>query len=360
MMYPVHARARKVVVGLFSFSERLSEKSNNFSGVRGSLSERLSEKSNNFSGVRSIHRHPGWSLVCHALFLALALCFALVPGAKVRAQALVLSVNNYPITDYDVGQRIRLLKVLKQPAGREQAIEDLIEDRIKLQEMAKYQITATDQDIITQGARDAMRAKIAPAAFGQALQAAKIDEQHWKEHFKARHVWNVYVAALNKTVEISEEEVRAELAKRGKTSEVREYVLRQVVLVIPSGADASRADVRMKEAQGLRTRFTDCASGAALLAQFPEVVIKEPVRRSMNSLPDGLRDMFDRTPTGRLTAPERTPLGIEMVAICQKNNIRDESSAGADIRNELLTQRLEGASTRLFKDMRARAIIVRS
>jgi peptidyl-prolyl cis-trans isomerase SurA len=181
-----------------------------------------------------------------------------------QAQQLVLTVNGDPITSYDVEQRVKLLRILKRPAGRPEAIEDLITDRLKLREMSKYQITASEQDILTQGARDAAKAKLSPQALGQALQSARIDEQQWKDHFRAEYIWNVYVAALNKTVEVSEADVRAELAKRGKNTAITEYVLRQVVLVVPGGAGANVLEGRAREAQGLRTRGRGEGAGDAL------------------------------------------------------------------------------------------------
>jgi peptidyl-prolyl cis-trans isomerase SurA len=281
-----------------------------------------------------------------------------VPAAQ--AQQLVLTVNGDPITSYDVEQHMKLLRVLKRPAGRPEAIESLIVDRLKLREMSKYQIAASEQDILTQGARDGAKAKLSPQALGQALQSARIDERQWKDHFRAEYVWNVYVAALNKTVEVSEADVRNELAKRGKNTAVTEYVLRQVVLVVPGGAGPNVFEGRAREAQGLRTRFTDCTQGQALARAMNEVAVKEPVTRSSATVNDKLRETLDHTEIGHLTPPERTATGLEMIAVCSKKNVKDDNTAGADIRNELLYARLEGESQKLFADIRKRAVIVRN
>ena len=288
-----------------------------------------------------------------ATFLAVTLS-----ALPAHAQQLAATVNGDPITSYDVDQRIRLLRVLKQPAGRQDAIESLIADRLKLREMAKYQITASEQDILIQGGRDAARAKITPQQLGAGLQSARIDESHWKDHFKAEHVWNSYIGALNKTVEVSEADVQAALAKRGKGTSVTEYVLRQVILVVPLNAGAGAYDGRMREASGLRARFTDCQSGQALARAMNEVAVKEPISRNSNGMNDKLKDMLDHTEIGHLTTPERGPNGLEMIAVCERKSIKDDQTAGADIRSELLYQRLEGASEKAYKEMRSHALVV--
>ena len=286
------------------------------------------------------------------------LAASLLSAPTLRAQQLVATVTGDPITSYDVEQRMRLLRVMKENASRDAAIETLITDRLKIREMSKYQIAATEQDILTQGARDAARAKMSPAALGQGLQGARIDADHWKDHFRAEYVWNVYVAALNKTIEISEEDVRKELAKRGKNTAVTEYVLRQVVFVIAGNAGGN-AEGRLREANGLRTRFTDCQSGEALTRAMNEVALKEAMTRTSATVPDQLREVLDHTPIGHLTPPQRTPSGIEMIAVCSRKDVRDDNTAGADIRNELLYNRLEGESQKLFADIRKRAIVVK-
>jgi peptidyl-prolyl cis-trans isomerase SurA len=291
--------------------------------------------------------------------LALAAIVMLGMGAApVRAQTLVATVNDSPITSYDLDQRMRLLRVLREPATPAAALESLVEDRIKAAETRKYGISPSVQDATQEIARIANQRKIPPASLGSALQAAKVDPQHWQEHGRAQIGWRGYVSALNKSVGVSETEVRAELERRG-AARSQEYTLRPIVFVVPRTASGGEADVRMREATNLRTRFTDCDSGLAFARALRDVAIRQPITRTPSSLPDALAAVIEKTPVGRLTPPSRTSEGIEMLAVCSKGRAGTDGSAAQEVRQELLARKLAGVGDKLYEPLRKRAIIVK-
>jgi peptidyl-prolyl cis-trans isomerase SurA len=281
-------------------------------------------------------------------------CFVAAPPPAV-AQELMLSVNGAPITSYDVEERMKLLRLLKKPASREAAIDDLIADKVKLSEIAKFTIHLDDSDIMAQGAQDAQEAKIPPAAFAQELKSAGIDDSNWREHFRAQAEWNLYVKAMNKTVDVSDQQVDAAMAKTGQSPSLTEYLVRQVVIVVP---DPNAVDQKMPEANDLRARFDGCASGVAMAQQEPDVVVQSLITRTSASLSDQVKAELDQTPVGKLTPPERSAEGIEMIAVCSRNSIHDDS-ADDPIRTQLLKDKLEKASAALYAPLRAHAVIVR-
>jgi peptidyl-prolyl cis-trans isomerase SurA len=273
-----------------------------------------------------------------------------------RAQAILMSVNGAPITSYDVDQRMKLLKILKKPASRDAAVEDLVADKVKLAEVSKFTITLSISDIMAQGGIDAQDAKIPPQAFAAALQQAGVDQANWKEHFKAEAEWNLYVKAMNKTLDISDTEVDAALAARGQKPGVTEYLVRQIVIVT---TDAATAESKAAEAESIRARFDGCEKGVVMARAQPNVVVQNLVTRASDTLTDVARGELDKTPIGRLTSPQRGPEGIEMLALCNKKVVHDDTAVGQPIRDELLRGRLKKASDQLYAPLRARAVIVR-
>ena len=287
--------------------------------------------------------------------LPLLFCLTALPQLA-HAQAIVLSVNGSPITTYDIQQRMKLLRLLRKPASREAAINDLIADQLKLQQVAKFTITFTEADIAAQGARDALEAKIAPAAFAEELQRAGIDQNNWRQHFKAQAEWHMYVKALNKAVDVSEQQVRAEMAKRGESATLTQYLVRQVVIVVPNPAGVEQ---KMREAQQVRARFANCSAGVPFARAQPDVVVQNLTTRTSVEVAPALRALLDKTPVGHLTAPENSPSGIEMLALCSKKQVRDDTAAGAAARNALISKRLKTAADHLYNKLRATAVIVR-
>jgi len=284
-------------------------------------------------------------LVCSGAFCQIA-----------HAQAIVLSVDGSAITTYDIAQRMKLLRILRKPASREDAINSLIADQLKLEEMSKFTITFTEADLAAQGARDAKAAKIPPAQLSQELQSSGLDPSNWRDHFKAQGEWEMYVKTLNKAVDVSTQEVRADMARKGESSAVTEYMLRRVVVVVPN---PSSMQAKMREAQELRGKFDGCQSGVSEARKMPDVVVRELTTRTSADLSGPLRTLLDKTPVGRLTPPEPAADGVEMLAICGRNAVRDDAEAGASIRKQLINDRLKQASAELYRKLRARAVIVR-
>jgi hypothetical protein len=70
-------------------------------------------------------------------------------------------------------------------------------------------------------------------------------------------------------------------------------------------------------------------------------------------------DLIDKTGVNRLTPPSRAATGIEMLAVCGRRDMRDDAAAGEDIRNELLSKKIDELAAKSYADLRKRAIIVK-
>ncbi len=289
-----------------------------------------------------------------ALPLAAAMAVCALGQAPALAQAVIGSVNDDPVTNIDIEQHMKILRVLQKNATRETALESIYETRLKLMEMGKYKVNPGDQDIGWALGVTARGMKTEPQALLGALQRAGVSDDQWKQKWKAEAGWMQLIRAMNRTLEASETEVRSELAKTGAGKAV-EYTIRQVILVVPNGGNA---EGRLAEASQLRTRFTDCASGMQLVAAFRDAAIKEPVTRSGSALPEGLRKILDSTSVGHLTPPSRSAQGVEMLAVCNKSDKQD-SVAAENLRNDLVFKKLQGESETRYKEIRAKAVIVK-
>ena len=295
-----------------------------------------------------------WRAARFAVPLAAALALGALAPTSALAQAVIGSVNDDPVTNIDIEQHMKILRVLKKDASREAALESIYETRLKLMEIGKYKVNPGDQDVGWALGMTARNLKTDPQSLVGALQRAGVSDDQWKQKWKAEAGWMQLIRALNRTLEASETEVRAELAKTGSNKSV-EYTIRQVILVVPNGASA---EGRLAEANQLRTRFTDCATGLPIVAAFRDAAIKEPVTRSASALNEGLRKLLDATPVGRLTPPSRSPQGVEMLAVCNKSDKQD-AAAAESLRNDLVFKKLQGDSDKRYRDTRAKAVIVK-
>ncbi|MGH6936871.1 MAG: SurA N-terminal domain-containing protein, partial [Methylocella sp.] len=264
---------------------------------------------------------------CFSLRVAIAAIAAFMApvGGLAFAQEIVASINGDPITNIDIDERMKMLRVLRKPATRDAAIESLFTDRLEIREAGKFSIEPRDSDISQQIVKVAQNMKLAPDALIGALQHAGVTPDHFKAHFRADLAFGVLVQALNKGVEASEEQVRTELAKQGgKAASGTEYTVRQIIFAVPRAATVAALTVRAHEAEQLRGRFTDCESGLPLARAMNDVTVRDSLTKSSVEIGENLRQLLDKTPAGHLTAPQRSSEGLEMIAVCAKGTAKDD------------------------------------
>ena len=113
------------------------------------------------------------SILAAAIAAPLAIgAFAGIAGtARAETQGIVAVANDQPITERDISQRIELRKILGDlPSGgmtRQQALQNLIDDQVKLLEAKRLMLIPADSEIsdrmnrIAKGYTDAQLALIA-------------------------------------------------------------------------------------------------------------------------------------------------------------------------------------------------------
>ena len=290
--------------------------------------------------------------------LAAAALGAVVPAGPAAAQAIAAVVNGDPITTTDVDQQMVFLKIIKRPASRADALEQIVSDQIKLRQANKYGIDASDQDLSSTLARIAASAKLTSQGLADALQKNKAATNSIRNHLHALAAWDNYVRARNKSLSVSEEDVTAAIARMGgMTKDATDYTLQQIVVVVPVNASQDVGAQRQREAQALRTRFDGCGTGLALARALPDVAIKPAFNREAKDLAEGARKELEQTQSGRLTQPQRSGTGFEMIAICAKDDGADRTTLRDTVQANLVRDRLAAVGDQMYKELRATAVV---
>ena len=289
--------------------------------------------------------------------IAAAIIVTTAPAAS--AQEVVVSVNGDPITSYDLEQRMKLLRGLRKPAGRDAAIESLISDRLMSREASRYGINISDDEIGSQIQEDARKAKMSAQVFAAEASKSGASAEHVRNHFKSELAYNVLIKGLNRGVEASETQIRSELEREKGKSSVIDYTIRQVVFTLSPSDGPAQVEEALKQATALRTRFTSCDSGIAYAKSLPGVAIRAKLTRDSTQLSDEIKQVLDTTPIGHLTAPTRSGNGIELIALCGRGAPANDDQLRKQIGDRLLGTHLEAVAAQRYREMRSTAVIER-
>lgn len=301
---------------------------------------------------------------CRALTLAAFAAAAAVAAAlPANAQQVVVMVNGDPVTAFDVDQRTKLTQLTTQKTpSRKDVIEELIDEKLKLQLLKRYSIEGMDNDVENAFAGMARRARMTPQQLTEQLARSGVSIGTLKSKIKADITWNQVIRGkFQSSFRFSEKDILARMPAGSAEASAAvgyDYTLRPILFVVPRGSPDSLRETRRKEAEALRARFHNCEEGIRLARGLRDVAVRAPTTRSSADLPAPLREILDKTEIGRLTAPEVTSQGVEVYALCRKEQSdRENSPERKKAREELAAAQFQANATRYMKELRSQAMI---
>lgn len=303
---------------------------------------------------RSLHRL--WVVVT-GIFFVLATWTISSPAA---AQQVAVFVNGSPITTYDIEQRSKFIQLSSQKApSRQEVMDDLINEKIKIQEAQRYGMDAPDAEVERGVTNMANRAGLNITQFTQVLASRGIELGTIKSRLRADIAWNQLVRArYPATLQIEDSEVRDALTKKDEEAAVAyDYSLRPIIFVIPKGASPAFVESRVREAEALRARFENCTDGIAFARALKDVAVRDLVKRTSADLPPTLREVLNNTSIGKLSKPEVTGQGVEVFALCERKENKTDTPEKRNARQELFISRFEVQSKRYLNEVRRGSMI---
>lgn len=293
-----------------------------------------------------------------ALLLPALLCLA--AGPAVASNAIQVLVNDEPITTYDVQQRTRMIRVFSGGRqGEKDAIEQLIDEKLMLQEAKRRHVTVTDAEVDAEFATRARSAKLNAAQFAQAMRQAGFDPQTFKDFVRANLAWGQIVRSrFRATVDITDQEVARALTGRETSPEsdqtATEYLLQQIIFVVPAGSGNAQ---QRRQAEAFRRDFQGCEQSLQQASGVPGVVVKPPRRREESQLAPDIKAELAALNVGDVTKPESVEEGIQIVAVCAKNEIAGQTETEVEVRQEITSERGQLLARRYLRDLRSDAVI---
>jgi peptidyl-prolyl cis-trans isomerase SurA len=293
---------------------------------------------------------------------ALAIWLAPIAVSQAQAQNAVVVVNGDPITNFDIEQRIKLNTLAGGGKGssRQEALEELINDRVKIKEGKKFNLEMSSADLETQYAAMGARMRLSPDQLSKVLEGRGIRPETLKARIKADFIWTQLVRGrYGQSLIVGEKDVASAIEVKGDGKEQTgsfEYKMRPVVLFVPRGAPQSATELRKKDAETLRSRIQSCEQAESTFRAMRDGVIRDQVVKTSADLPQVLRELLDKTPVGQLTPPEITKQGVEMVALCSRAPSTETPEKRA-AREKLFSEKYETQAKKYLNEVRRSAMI---
>jgi peptidyl-prolyl cis-trans isomerase SurA len=296
--------------------------------------------------------------ICVAGVTVGSLCMATSPAG---AQQVVVVVNGDPVTTMDVANRAKLIQLTaRKNTSRQEALDDIINDKLKISFAKRYRLEASDSDVDSAYADVATRMRTNAEGLSKVLTSQGVAPYTLKDRLRAELVWAQIVRAkYQSSYQVSEKEMASALeARKDKDNTGVEYTLRPILFVVARRAGNEGAvEARKKDAETLKTRFENCETGIPFARGLRDTIVRAPVTKTSADLAPALREILDKTPVGRLTDPEVTSQGVEIFALCDRKQTSIDDANKKKIQNEKFAEQFQANSAKLLKTLRAGAMI---
>lgn len=203
---------------------------------------------------------------------AAALACGLAFSSAVPAQDLFsprLYVNDKVVTQYEVTQRAKFLEILGAPGDPEkEALKALVEDRLRQSEAEKYDVTATEEELLSGEGEFASRANLTTEALIAELAKVGISAETYRDFIRSGVLWRKIVRSkFGGTISVTDNEIDQALASAARAQALQVLVSE---LVIPTD-EANKA-----QALDLARQLSARISGEGAFAAAAQEYSKSP------------------------------------------------------------------------------------
>ena len=250
------------------------------------------------------------------------------------ADGIVATVNDKIITGFDLRQRMLMLIASSQiqpteenlPAIQQAALNALIEDRLKNQELTKFasQLKVTDEEVDGEIAQMARQAGATPQAYLAFLQQGGIRPETFRENLRTEIGWSRLTGGrFGSRARPSPLQVDQELRRLNAAAAQPQYLIGEIYI------DAARVGGQQAALNGARQLVQQIIQGApfqAVAQQFssaPSASARVPGDAGWvvkGTVQPALQAIFDQLQPGQLSNPVAVDGGVYIIYMRDKRD----------------------------------------
>lgn len=288
------------------------------------------------------------------IFMALLFPAALHASESVRIVAIV---GGEPITSYELGERVKLARALIRHSGAKipdaelesRVLDEMVGDRIKLAEAAKFGIAATPDEIVRMRARMEAALRLGTGGYDRILAEAGLDEDTLRSVLAADAAWMKFVSqVLRIYVQVKDGDIDSAIKEMGSRG-ITDYTIVPLI-VPPSGAFSAAARV-----EGV----SDCGAFAGIAAEIGAKGSGAKVNIADVEMQPALRAMVADAPLSTPLPPADIGGSTTIFFICSREArslaLNDEERER--LKYEILQGKLDAYAAKYFEQIKAGAVI---
>ncbi len=286
---------------------------------------------------------------------------ASIGAGPAMASQIKVVVNGVPVTSTDIQRRVAFLKLQRKPANAAAAREELVNEALQAAEMKRINVRVTDSQVEQSFARFAASNKLKPAQMTQILNQSGVTAKHFKEYIRSQIGWNQALAARFRAegAMSREDVVQKMLQQGGSKPSATEYMLQQVIFVVPAAERGAKLGKRKREAEAMRARFTGCDSTRSFAKGLVDVTVRELGRVLAPELPPEWEKQVKAIKPGQATTVRETDRGVEFLGVCSTREVSDDRVAEMVFNSEGGTDaKADALSKKYMAELRKRASII--
>ncbi len=283
-----------------------------------------------------------------------------IPTLSKRDSSIAVLVNEDPITDYDIAQREKLMRLGGTKTSTKIATDELIDETLEMYEARKRGVKVSNAQVEGAFAAIAQQLKMTPAQFSKALTSRGVDPSSLKQRLRAQLTWQYLVRQRTQSkAQVKSQDITTAVLAKGNPNQMmlNEYMLQQIVFIVPQGSPPSLYAQRRREAEAFRQRFTGCDNSIAQAKPLRGVVVKDIGRRDATQLNGAEGDDIKKTSAGKTAPPYQMNEGIELIAVCSVRQVQSTAAARAQVTNDLYLQQAKNLGKDYLDELRKAAII---
>jgi peptidyl-prolyl cis-trans isomerase SurA len=284
-----------------------------------------------------------------------------------NAQGVAVTVDDLPITNFDISQRINLENALGGRVSadfesRKRILGTLVNEKVAKSKAKRFGYELTDRELEERVDGMVKRMKISRADLRKQLAEKGVDESALKTQIEGSMYirWVMAQQKVDTDVKVDQAKVDQkynEIVNDPRMKPATVVTVRQVDLPVEGSAGAMQQQLiyaRAVEAQQIMQRYKGCDSLKAASHDIFNVKIGKPLEADLDKLPKELRNALVEAGTRKLIGPIVQQNGVRLFANCGSRKISPPAPSReqieAAVRNEQFESLIQQAMAEARKE----------